>query len=169
MSKTKTDPETLWDMIKDIRFGMLTHRHTDGRLHSHPLTTQNKKIDEAGVLYFFVSRDSEIGRHLQQDAQVNVSYADHDKDIYISVAGRARVNEDDDTKQRLFNALTKAWFPGGWKDPNLELIEVAIEHAEYWNTKESKVTQLFKIAAAAATGTQAQMGEKKELHVGHTS
>ena len=41
-----------------------------------------------------------------------------------------------------------------------------IEHAEYWNTKESKVTQLFKIAAAAATGTQAQMGEKKELHLG---
>mgnify|MGYP006999767617 CR=1 FL=1 len=29
--------------------GMLTHRHGDGQLHSHPLTTQNKDGDEAGA------------------------------------------------------------------------------------------------------------------------
>ena len=165
MSSTKTDQEQLWDMIKDIRFGMLTHRHPDGTLHSHPLTTQNKKIDEAGTLYFFVARDSEVGQRLQQDGNVNISYADHDKDRYVSVAGQASVSDDAAIKQRLFNALTKAWFPGGWQDPNLELIAVKIEHAEYWNTKESKVTQLLKIAAAAASGTKAQMGEKKELHL----
>lgn len=166
MSSTKTDPEILWDTIKDIRFGMLTHRHPDGTLHAHPLTTQNKKIDEAGVLYFFVGRDSEVGERLQQDGNVNISYADHDKDRYVSVAGQASVSDDAAIKQRLFNALTKAWFPGGWQDPNLELIAVKIEHAEYWNTKESKVTQLLKIAAAAASGTKAQLGEKKELHLG---
>ena len=165
MSSTKTDPEILWDMIKDIRFGMLTHRHPDGALHAHPLTTMNKKIDEAGTLYFFVERDSEVGQRLQQDGNVNISYADHDKDRYVSVAGKASVSDDAAIKQRLFNALTKAWFPGGWQDPNLELIAVKIAHAEYWNTKESKVTQLLKIAAAAASGTKAQMGENKELHL----
>lgn len=165
-STTKTDLEKLWDMIKDIRFGMLTHRHSDGTLHSHPLTTMNKKIDEAGMLYFFVARDSELGQWLQHDGNVNVSYADHDKDRYVSVAGHAGVSDDPTIKQRLFNALTKAWFPGGWQDPNLELIAVKIEHAEYWNIRESKVTQLLKVAAAAASGTKAQMGEKKELHLG---
>jgi general stress protein 26 len=163
---TKTDHQILWDMIKDIRFGMLTHQHPDGKLHAHPLTTMNKKIEPAGLLFFFVARDTELGQRLQQDGNVNVSYVDHDKDRYVSVAGKARVSDDKDTKQRLFNALTKAWFPGGWQDPNLDLVEVKIEHAEYWNTQESKVTQLFKIAAAAATGTQAQMGEKRELHIG---
>lgn len=34
--------ETLWDLIKDIRFGMFTHRNAAGMLHAHPLTTQNK-------------------------------------------------------------------------------------------------------------------------------
>jgi general stress protein 26 len=145
---------------------MLTHRHDDGTLHSHPLTTMNRKIDEGGLLYFFVGRDTELGARLQSDASVNVSYVDHDKDRYVSIAGQARVSDDTDTKQRLFNALTKAWFPGGWQDPNLELIEVKIQQAEYWNTKESKVTQLLKIAAAAASGTRAHMGEKKEFHVG---
>ncbi len=46
--------ETLWKLIKDIRFGMLTHRHSNGMLHAHPLTTQNRAIDEHGELYFFI-------------------------------------------------------------------------------------------------------------------
>ena len=162
----KTDQEQLREIIKDIRFGMLTHRHEDGTLHSHPLTTMNRKIDEGAVLYLFVRRDTELDERLRRDGNVNVSYVDHDKDRYVSIAGQAGVSDDADTKQRLFNALTKAWFPGGWQDPNLELIEVKIGHAEYWNTRESKVTQLLKIATAAATGTQARMGEKRELHVG---
>src|SRR4051812_47535661 len=48
MSKDKTPQQHLWEMIKDIRFGMLTHRHPDGGLHSHPLTTQNKELGEKG-------------------------------------------------------------------------------------------------------------------------
>ena len=39
MSKDKSAQATLWDLIKDIRFGMLTHRTSGGMLHSHPLTT----------------------------------------------------------------------------------------------------------------------------------
>ncbi|MDP3827291.1 MAG: general stress protein, partial [Polaromonas sp.] len=39
MTTNTSDQQTLWDLIKDIKFGMLTHRHTDGMLHSHPLTT----------------------------------------------------------------------------------------------------------------------------------
>jgi len=30
MSKDKTPQQRLWEMIKDIRFAMLTHRHGDG-------------------------------------------------------------------------------------------------------------------------------------------
>jgi general stress protein 26 len=164
MSKTKTPQETLWELIKDIRFGMLTHRHPGGMLHAHPLTTLNKSIDEAGTLYFFVSKKTELGQRIQQDGQVNVSYSKPENDSYISVAGQARVSEDMATKERLFNALTKAWFPGGAADPDLELVEVQIHHAEYWDVKESKVTQLFKMAKSAITGNQPHIGEHKELH-----
>ena len=164
MTKAKTPQETLWEMIKDIRFGMLTHRHPGGMLHAHPLTTLNKSIDEGGTLYFFVSRKTELGQRLQQDGIVNVSYAKPENDTYISVSGQARVSEDMPTKERLFNALTKAWFPGGASDPDLELVEIKIEHAEYWDVKESKVTQLLKMATSALTGEQPHIGEHKELH-----
>lgn len=157
------DLKRLWSLIKDMRFGMLVHRHADGSLHSHPLTTQNKSLDE-GVLYFFVSRTTEVGRRLQLDGDVNVSYADTHKDHYVSITGQATISEDMAKKEKLFNAMTKAWFPGGARDPNLELVEVRILHAEYWDIKESKVTQLAKMATAAVTGHPPEMGEHREVH-----
>ena len=84
MNDTKQH-EVLWDLIKDTRFCMLSHRHADGTLHSHPLTTQNKELGEDGCLYFFVSRASEVGQRLQADGNVNLAYANPDKDTWVSV------------------------------------------------------------------------------------
>jgi general stress protein 26 len=156
---------SLWKLIKDIRFAMMTHRHPNGMLHSHPLTTQNRSLDPGEPLYFFVSKKTELGQRLLADSKVCVTYADHDKDIYVSVSGQAIINDDLAAKKRLFNALAKAWFPGGAEDPDLELVELAIEHAEYWNVKESKTTQLLKMASAAVSGHQPVIGEHRELHV----
>ena len=165
MSKDKTPHDRLWEMIKGIRFGMLTHRHGDGGLHAHPLTTMNKELGQKGVLYFFVSKSTEVGQRLRSDGNVNVSYADPNKDIWVSISGRATISEDRDAIERLFNPMAKAWFPGGPTDPDLELVEVHITHAEYWDVKESKVTQLYKMAAAAVSGERPHMGEHKEVAV----
>jgi general stress protein 26 len=160
------DHETLWDLIKDIKFGMLTHRHSDGSLQGHPLTTQNKSIDENSTLYFFNSKKSEMASRLAEDNQVNVAYADTGADNYVSIAGKAVLSSDQATKERLFNAIAKAWFPGGVNDPDLQLLEVRITHAEYWNAKDSKLTQLFKMAKSAITGEPPKnMSEHKELKV----
>ena len=165
MEEKKPSHETLWDLIKDTKFAMLSHRHADGSLHSHPLTTQNKALDEGGSLYFFVSRKTELGQRLQSDGNVNLAYANPGKDTWVSVTGVARVLDDLAKKKDLFNVIAKAWFPGGAEDPDLELVEVVIEEAEYWNVKENKLLQLFKMAKAAATGTKpTNMGEHAELN-----
>lgn len=161
----KTDKQTLWDLIKDIKFGMLTHSHANGELHSHPLTTQNKSEDEGGALYFFISRKSELAQRLPQDGNVNVSYADPGDDSYVSVSGTASVVEDQAKKEELFNVIAKAWFPGGATDPDLALLKVAIGHAEYWDVTDSKMVQLAKMARAAITGEPPKLGEHKELTV----
>ena len=166
MSTPKSDHDTLWELIKDIKYGMLTHRHVNGMLHAHPLTTQNRSIDENGMLYFFVSRATELGQRIQADGNVAVSYGDKGDDTWVSISGTATVSEDRKLKERLFNPMVKAWFPGGLDDPNLELIEVHIDHAEYWDIHESKMTQLLKMATAAVTGKPPTMGEHKELTLG---
>ena len=161
-----SDPhKRLWELIKHMRFGMLTHRHENGSLHAHPLTTQNKSLEADMMLYFFVSKKTELGQRIRNDPSVNVSYADTQKDTYVSICGHATVSEDERLKAHLFNALAKAWFPGGVKDPDLELVQVRIVHAEYWDIKESKVTQLYKMAKAAVTGKQPDIGEHRELEM----
>ncbi|TWO69837.1 pyridoxamine 5'-phosphate oxidase family protein [Caenimonas sedimenti] len=165
MDEKKPSHETLWELIKDTRFCMLAHRHTDGSLHSHPLTTQNKALDEGGSLYFFVSKKTELGQRLQSDGNVNLAYANPGKDTWVSITGTARVLEDMAKKKELFNVIAKAWFPGGAEDPDLELVEVVIDEAEYWNVKENKLLQLIKMATAAATGNKPKkMGEHAELN-----
>lgn len=164
-----TDTDTrahLWKLIKDTRFGMLTHRHGDGELHAHPLTTQNSGVDEDSTLYFFISRRTELFARLQQDANVNVSYADPGADSYVSLSGQARFPDDRAKIDALWSSMAKAWFPGGPADPDLALLAVEIGHAEYWDVKESKMVQLFKMAHAAITGEQPKkLGEHEQLHL----
>ena len=166
MSQTTSDQHTLWELIKDIKFGMMTHSHANGMLHSHPLTTQNKSHDEGAHLYFFISSNSELAQRIALDGNVNVSYADPSADSYVSLSGQAAVLQDQARKESLWSPSDKAWFPGGVSDPDLALLEVTISHAEYWDVKESKMVQLFKIARAALIGqAPASLGEHKELHV----
>ncbi|NMM81666.1 general stress protein [Acidovorax sp. SRB_14] len=164
MSNDKPAQQTLWDLIKDIRFGMLTHRSTSGVLHAHPLTTQNKAIDEHSELYFFLPKQGELYEQLQTDGQVNVSYADPGADSYVSLSGHARFSEDQAKKEQLWTPMAKAWFPDGVTDPNLALLVVKIDHAEYWDVDDSKMVQLFKMAKAAVTSqAPTGLGEHKAL------
>ena len=166
MTDKNEDPrKTLWHLIKDMRFAMFCHRHADGQLHSHPLTTQNRSLDE-GKLYFFVSKATELGQRVQADGNVCVSYGDPAKDTWVSITGTATVSEDRKLKEKLFNPMVKSWFPGGLDDPNLELVQVDVQHAEYWDIHESKMTQLLKMATAAVTGNPPHMGDHKELNLG---
>lgn len=165
MTSETDDPRSaLFERIKDIRFGMLTHRAASGMLHSHPLTTLNKDIDQQAQLYFFIPRDGELHERLAADSQVNLSYADPGEDCYVSVSGTAAFIEDAARKEELWNPMAKAWFPDGPGDPNLVLLAVHIQHAEYWDVKESKLTQLYKMATAAMTGERPKgLGEHREL------
>jgi len=64
----------------------------------------------------------------------------------------------------LWSAAAKAWFPGGVDDPDLQLLRVQVQHAEYWDVKESRMVQLFKMAKAVVTGERPRgMGEHRDV------
>jgi general stress protein 26 len=158
--------ELLWDLIKDIRFAMFTTRHGNGHLHARPMTTQNKRMDEDSSLWFFMPRSGEPVADIAAEPNVNVVYADPDKDSYVSVSGTARVVESPGKKEQLWSKLNEAWFPGGPADPDLALVQVQITHANYWDVKESKLVQLFTMAKAALTGRPPRnMGTQGEVRM----
>ena len=151
----------LWDLIKHIRFAMFTTRHSNGHLHSRPMTLLNKALDEDDRLWFFMSRRGEPVEYLGLEATVNLAFADPDEDRYVSVSGTAQVVDDKAKIRQLWSKMAEAWFPGGVDDPDLALVEVRINHAHYWEMKESKLTQLYEMAKAAVTG-------KPPTHLGET-
>jgi general stress protein 26 len=150
-----SDKRTLWDKIKGIRLGMLTHRRPGGLLHSHPLVTQNKSFDEAdedATLYFFISERSEIASSLREDDMVNITYTDPEGGSYVSVSGLARLSRDPTKVSQLWSPSAETWFAGGPSDPDLTLLEVEILDADYWDGKRSKKNHLFQSMKSMLTG-----------------
>ncbi|MGQ3301841.1 pyridoxamine 5'-phosphate oxidase family protein [Reyranella sp.] len=166
MTAQTIDTSKLWDMIGDIRFGMLTVRGADGRLYSRPMTTQNGEADHGGVSWFFMSRSGQPVADLTASPDVNVAYADPASERYVSVSGAGRLVEDPVKKQELWSTAAKAWFPGGVEDPDLALVAVLVAEAEYWDVKANKAVQIFKLAKAAQTGEeQANPGEHRRVRM----
>ncbi|SEL45086.1 General stress protein 26 [Roseateles sp. YR242] len=156
----------LWNLIKDTRFAMFTTRHANGHLHSRPMTTQNRSVDEDDTLWFFMSRSGDPLSDVAQDPVVNVSYANTDADHYVSVSGRATVVEDRAKREALWSKAAQAWFPNGVDDPDLALVQVKITHASYWDVKASKLTQLYEMAKSVVTGEPPEkLGETAEVRM----
>lgn len=162
---TPTPRETLWDLIKDIKFAMLTTTHANGHLHARPVTTMNKSIDHDDTLWFFISRTSEPALDAARAPQVNLAYAHPGKDSYVSVSGTATVVEDKAKKEALWSKPVQAYFPGGVNDPDLALLCVRITHAHFWDVKENKLTQLIEMTKAAMTGKRAEIGKEGEVRM----
>jgi general stress protein 26 len=110
---TTEQRELLWELIKDTRFAMFTTRHSNGHLHSRPMTTQNSKVDEDDSLWFFMSKKGDPVADFEADPTVNVAYANPGKDQYVSVSGTAALVNDNEKKRQLWSKMAEAWFPGG--------------------------------------------------------
>lgn len=163
----RTDARSkLWDMIKDIKFAMLTTRHSNGHLHSRPMTTQNRSIDEDDALWFFMSRSREPLHDLEQEDQVNLAYAKPDDQTYVSVSGVAQVVDDVQRKHDLWNKANEAWFPQGPDDADVALVKVTITHADYWDATGSKLVRLYELAKANVTGQPPKdMGDRGRVRM----
>ena len=134
--------EKLRERIQDIKVAMLTTVDEDGKLHSRPMATEQVASD--GTLWFFTRADSPKIKELAHDERVNVSYSDPDDDTYVSIAGRARVVRDRERAAELWSPLYKAWFPQGLDDPELALVNVRIEQAQYWDRGSRKMVELLQ-------------------------
>jgi general stress protein 26 len=142
------------ELIKSIETAMLVTADADGTLRSRPMGTQ--QIESDGDLWFFTGRDTGKAHAIEHDQHVNISYSSQKDNRYVSVSGRAELIENKKKVEELWNPLLKAWFPEGIEDPNLTLIRVHVESAEYWDFNSSTMVQLMGFAKSIFTGKQIQ-------------
>jgi hypothetical protein len=69
---------------------------------------------------------------VRQHRLVGLTYATPTDNTYVSLSGTAQVVVDQAKAEALRDPSYQAWFPGGPSDPDLALIKVTVELAEYW-------------------------------------
>ncbi|HEY0426751.1 MAG TPA: pyridoxamine 5'-phosphate oxidase family protein [Pyrinomonadaceae bacterium] len=154
--------EKLNELIKDIDFAMLT-TNDGGVLRSRPMQTQDFEFD--GDLWFFTSSETHKAEEIERDNRVNVSYGAPEDNKYVSVSGRGSIVKDQEKIDEYWNDILKAWFPEGKDSPDLVLLKVEVEQAEYWDAPSSKVAQALGFLKALATGERADVGENEKINL----
>ena len=151
------------DLIKGIDIGMLTTVNDKGHLHSRPMRTQDTEFD--GSVWFFTKAVSGKTHDIESNPQVNVAYARNNSQDYVSLAGTAELVRDKQKNEELWNPLYKAWFPDGLDDPELALIKVSAQSAEYWDSPSSLVVHIAGFIKAATTGKQLNVGDNQKVEL----
>ncbi len=152
----------LSDLINDVEVAMLT-TIDGGSLRSRPMQTQNTEFD--GDLWFFTSSQTHKTDEIEKDNRVNVSYAAPDSNTYVSVSGTAEIVKDAEKINEFWSEILRAWFPEGKDAPDLILLKVKVEQAEYWDSSSSTIVQIVGFLKALATGTRADGGENEKINL----
>lgn len=152
------------ELIKDVEVAMFTTVDPDGYLRSRPMATQKTEFD--GELWFFTSNKSGKVQSIETDQHVNVGFADPKRQKYVSVSGRAELVKDREKMKELWSPAFKAWFPEGLQDPELGLLRVRVESAEYWDSPSSTIVHLVGFAKALINAESADdLGENKRVEI----
>jgi general stress protein 26 len=154
--------EKLSTMIKGIKVAMLTSEDA-GHLRSRPMVAAQK--DFHGTLYFYTRASAhkvdEVGAH----QRVGISYADAGAQNYVSLSGTAQVVRDKSEIEAHWGEAMRTWFPKGTEDPDIAILKVDVDQAEYWDAPSSTMLHLYGYIKAVTTGTSPHPGGNEKVQI----
>ena len=165
MSTATTQDEKLAklrEIIKAVDICMLTTVDERGELHSRPMSN-NREVEFGGDLWFFTYGSSHKADEVGRVPKVNASFADTGAQLYASVSGRAEVVRDRAKVKELWQPHLKAWFPEGVDTPDIALLKVTAERAEYWDGSQSLVAHAVGLVSSLIKGEPSQAGENEKI------
>lgn len=149
--------ETVKDLIKDIDVAMMT-TISNGKAVSRPMQTQETEFD--GDLWFLTMKDTAKYEEISANPSINLAYAGKS---YVSISGTAEFSEDLDRKKEYWNPIFDKLLETSYDDPNVVLIKVTPETAEYWETgNKLKAVKQFtkKLAGKKTLGDETEMNHR---------
>lgn len=167
MSEAKTREDKLGklrEIVKAVDICMLTTVDEGGDLHSRPMSN-NREVEFDGDLWFFTYGSSHKVDEVGRVPKVNASFADVGAQQYASLTGRAEVVRDRAKIEELWLPELRAWFPEGVETPDIALLKVTVERAEYWDGSQSIVAHAVSLVSLLVTGEPAQSGENEKINV----
>jgi general stress protein 26 len=154
--------EKVKEMVEDIRIAMMTTVDENKNLVSRPMACM--QMDADGTLWFFTQKSSpRVGQIEHHNTNVNLSFANVPDADYVSISGTLEELYDRAMIDELWSDFAKPWFPKGKDDPELTLLKVRTQLAEYWDSNDSRIVRLFEMARAAIMGDTYSEGENVKV------
>lgn len=150
MTEQELTQQDVVQKLRSTKLAMLTTALPGGKLLSHPMSIQG--VSEDVDVWFFLALDGGQADALRGDPHVNLAVAEAGS--WLSVAGRARLVEDRAIIDRLWSESAREYFPQGAEDPNLGLLQLRGDSAQYWGMPGGKVAGLAQILRSKVTGDQ---------------
>jgi len=165
MVETRTDAaaqQKVWEMIRDVEIAMMVTMDEEGRFRGRPMRAVKQEFD--GVLWFFTKGQSPKVDEVEDDERTLLAYSDPGHQNYVSLSGHARVVRDAAKQKELWSEPLRVWFPGGPEAPDVALLKVTVDGAEYWDSPSSTFVQLYGYVKSTLTGQPAtDVGEQKKV------
>jgi general stress protein 26 len=154
--------EKFWSLIEDIETAMLTTRDGD-MLRSRPMHVIASRGENR--LWIFSNAEFHTAEELARSPEVNLSFVDLKRGLYLSVSGHARLLEAPDKARELWNDAVAVWYEHGLEDPAMRLICVEPHHGEYWDNDQRRMVRVLEYAVAAATPDTPDITENRKLEL----
>jgi len=156
------DLAKLWDLIRSIEVAMMVTE--DGEyLRARPMVGSQSTFD--GTLWFFTRVGAHKVAEVAIDQWVNLSYSHPGKQDYVSVSGVASLVQDRSLIDAHWSESLRVWFPKGKDDPEIAMLKVAVQRAEYWDAPSSTMLHAYGYVKAALTGKSPQPGGHKTVQL----
>jgi general stress protein 26 len=120
---------------------------------------------EAGCLWFITDQRGTKDEEIRAAPDVCLAFADTASNTYLSMTGYAEMLRDAAKARELWNNEAQAWWPKGPTDPDVRVLHVVPDHAEYWDTRGNSITVTLKLTVARLTGNPPDLGENKEVQL----
>jgi general stress protein 26 len=150
--------ERVWELMESVRFCMFS-TWNGSELRSRPMGAFVRR--QEGAIYFFTDARAHKDEEIVLFPNVCLAFADPHRQKYVSVSGIAEMVSDPALVRELWSIPTKLWWQSP-DDPNLRLIKVTPQDAEYWDTPGNVISSI-KVAFVLATGKHVNYGDREKV------
>jgi general stress protein 26 len=152
------DVDRAWELMKKIGFAMLV-THDGDKLRARPMRAYLEP--ENNAIYFLTDARRHKDEEIARNPGINLSFADASDQKYVSVTGTAAVSNDRAKIKQLFSMPAKAWWNSA-DDPNIRVLKITPDDAEFWDTPGSVISYV-KMAAAAVAASRPEIGDNRKV------
>lgn len=126
---TTEQTRKLDDLVNSFDTAMLVTHSLRGDLRARPMAIA--EYGGTGALYFVTRAEDEKLEEIVQTPEAAVTM--QRDGCHLSISGKAKILTDKALAEELWSSSMRLWFPQGVDDPEMTVIMVDPDWAEYWD------------------------------------